>query len=117
MAAIWGRLRSNPDRCVPAKPPAQGGANHKGAVTGNAPVNQTPTAKKPAASLVKHRTVATKNRRTVSPRVSRMRQAFVASASLRPMAQQLLQDRSLPAYAGVDAYARIHAKEDAGALA
>jgi soluble lytic murein transglycosylase len=46
-----------------------------------------------------------------------MRQAFVASASLRPMAQQLLQDRSLPAYAGVEAYARVHAKEDAGALA
>ena len=46
-----------------------------------------------------------------------MRQAFVASASLRPMAQQLLQDRSLPAYAGVQAYARAHAKEDAGALA
>ena len=46
-----------------------------------------------------------------------MRQAFVASASLRPMAQQLLQDRSLAAYAGVDAYARSHAKEDAGALA
>jgi len=33
------------------------------------------------------------------------------------MAQQLLQDRSLPAYAGVDSYARVHAKEDAGALA
>jgi soluble lytic murein transglycosylase len=46
-----------------------------------------------------------------------MRQAFVASANLRPMAQQLLQDRSLPAYAGVEAYARAHAKEDAGALA
>jgi soluble lytic murein transglycosylase len=46
-----------------------------------------------------------------------MRQAFVASASLRPMAQQLLQDRSLAAYAGVDAYARVHANEDAGALA
>ncbi len=46
-----------------------------------------------------------------------MRQAFVASASLRPMAQQLLQDRSVPAYAGVDAYARVHASEDAGALA
>jgi len=46
-----------------------------------------------------------------------MRQAFVASASLRPMAQQLLQDRTLPAYAGVQAYARAHAKEDAGALA
>ncbi len=46
-----------------------------------------------------------------------MRQAFVASASLRPMAQQLLQDRSLPAYTGVQAYARAHSKEDAGALA
>jgi soluble lytic murein transglycosylase len=46
-----------------------------------------------------------------------MRQAFVASANLRPMAQQLLQDRSLPAYAGVEAYARAHSKEDAGALA
>ena len=53
----------------------------------------------------------------MSPRVRRMRQAFVASASLRPMAQQLLQDRSLPAYAGIQAYARAHAKDDAGALA
>jgi soluble lytic murein transglycosylase len=46
-----------------------------------------------------------------------MRQAFVASASLRPMAQQLVQDRSPAAYAGVEAFARTHAKEDAGALA
>ncbi len=33
------------------------------------------------------------------------------------MAQQLLQDRTPVAYAGVEAYARRHAKEDAGALA
>jgi soluble lytic murein transglycosylase len=33
------------------------------------------------------------------------------------MAQQLLQDRSVAAYAGVEAYARRHPKEDAGALA
>ena len=33
------------------------------------------------------------------------------------MAQQLLQDRTPAAYAGVEAYARHHAKEDAGALA
>lgn len=46
-----------------------------------------------------------------------MHEAFVASASLKPMAHQLLQDRSLAAYAGVDAYARRHAQEDAGALA
>jgi soluble lytic murein transglycosylase len=46
-----------------------------------------------------------------------MRQAFVASASLRPMAQQLLQDRSPAAYTGVEAFARAHSKDDAGALA
>lgn len=46
-----------------------------------------------------------------------MREAFVASANLRPMAQQLIQDRTPQAYAGVEAYARAHAKEDAGALA
>jgi len=33
------------------------------------------------------------------------------------MAQQLLQDRTPAGYAGVEAYARRHAKEDAGALA
>ncbi|HEX9111140.1 MAG TPA: transglycosylase SLT domain-containing protein [Terriglobales bacterium] len=53
----------------------------------------------------------------MSPRVRRVKQAFVASASLRPMAQQLLQDRTPAAYAGVEAYARRHSKEDAGALA
>ena len=58
-----------------------------------------------------------KKRKRVSPRVRRVKQAFVASASLRPMAQQLLQDRTPAAYAGVEAYARRHSKEDAGALA
>ncbi|MGH9500256.1 MAG: tetratricopeptide repeat protein, partial [Terriglobales bacterium] len=52
-----------------------------------------------------------------SPRLRRMRQAFVASATLRPMARQLLQDRTPAAYAGVQAFAVRHAKEDAGALA
>jgi soluble lytic murein transglycosylase len=46
-----------------------------------------------------------------------MHQAFVASTSLKPMARQLLQDRSPAAYAGVEAYARRHAGQDAGALA
>ncbi len=53
----------------------------------------------------------------MSPRVRRIRQAFVASTTLRPMAQQLIQDRSVAGYAGVEAYARAHSKEDAGALA
>ncbi len=53
----------------------------------------------------------------MSPRVRRIRQAFVASTTLRPMAQQLIQDRTPAAYSGVEAYARAHTKEDAGALA
>ncbi len=62
-------------------------------------------------------TASKKKRRRRSPRVQRMHQAFVASASLKPMARQLLQERTPAAYAGVEAYARRHAKEDAGALA
>ncbi|MGH9528825.1 MAG: transglycosylase SLT domain-containing protein, partial [Terriglobales bacterium] len=46
-----------------------------------------------------------------------MRLAFVASSSLKSMARQLLQDRTPTAYAGVEAYARRHGGEDAGALA
>jgi soluble lytic murein transglycosylase len=53
----------------------------------------------------------------MSPRVRRIRQAFVASTTLRPMAQQLVQDRTPAAYAGVEVFARAHAKQDAGALA
>jgi soluble lytic murein transglycosylase len=91
------------------KPPA------KKPVTGKSNSGKPSSGKKPASSAKGHYTNT--RRHTVSPRVRRMRQAFVASASLRPMAQQLLQDRSLPAYAGVQAYARAYAKEDAGALA
>jgi soluble lytic murein transglycosylase-like protein/TolA-binding protein len=85
----------------------------------------TPSTKPPAPPAKKtvapnHKTsrvTSKKKRKTVSPRVRRVRRAFVASASLRPMAQQLLQDRTPVAYAGVEAYARKYAKEDAGALA
>ena len=62
-------------------------------------------------------TAAAKGKKAVSPRVKRIRQAFVASTTLRPMAVQLIQDRNPAAYAGVEAFARAHAKEDAGALA
>jgi peptidoglycan lytic transglycosylase len=52
-----------------------------------------------------------------SPRLRRMHRAFVESTRLKPMARQLLQDRTPAAYAGVEAYARHHANQDAGALA
>ncbi len=41
----------------------------------------------------------------------------MASATLKPMAQQLLQSRTPAAYAGVEAFARKHSAEDAGSLA
>jgi soluble lytic murein transglycosylase len=72
----------------------------------------------PLASKAKKKKPVTRRKRNHnSPRLKRMRQAFVGSATLRPMARQLLQDRTPAAYAGVEAYARRHAKEDAGALA
>ena len=72
---------------------------------------------KASAAKPSARKTTQKRRKPVSPRVRRVRQAFAASANLRPMAQQLLQDRTPVAYAGVEAYARRHSKEDAGALA
>lgn len=78
----------------------------------SAPARATSGKKKTAAS-----TSTKKKRKKISPHVRRVRQAFVASASLRPMAQQLLADRTPSAYAGVEAFARRHPKEDAGALA
>src|SRR2546425_211612 len=65
----------------------------------------------------KKRSGVTKRRRRSSPRLRRMHQAFVASSTLKAMARQLLQDRTPAAYRGVEAYARRHTKEDAGALA
>jgi len=45
------------------------------------------------------------------------KKTFVASADLRAMARQLMKARSPQAYAGVEAYAAQHAKDEAGPLA
>ncbi len=83
-----------------------------------AQTSTTHTAKKPVHRTSKRATrKASKKRKRMSPRVRRVRQAFVASTTLRPMARQLLQDRTPAAYAGVERYARLHAREDAGSLA
>ncbi|HST78972.1 MAG TPA: hypothetical protein VLN58_10830, partial [Verrucomicrobiae bacterium] len=50
-------------------------------------------------------------------RLRHMKRAFVASADLKPMAQQLLENRSPQAYAGVEEYAHRHRKDDAAPLA
>jgi len=74
-------------------------------------------AKSKAAKKRDSKSVASKRKKKMTPRVRRIRRAFVASSSLRPMARQLLQDRTPAGYAGVEAYARRHSREDAGSLA
>lgn len=66
----------------------------------------------------KSKTKKSKKKKKVSAvRIRRMRRAFVASTELKPMARQLLDSRSRAAYAGVEAYGRKHAHDDAGMLA
>jgi peptidoglycan lytic transglycosylase len=79
------------------------------AAQSSAPKAQHPRKRKSKAA-VRHRSHP-------SPRSRRMHAAFVASTRLKLMAAQLLQDRTPAAYAGVEAYARRHTREDAGALA
>jgi len=114
---LWlGFLRSAVAQSTSSKPDVESaqspGTQQKSTPTKSAVTKRTPAGSKTVASAS-----TKKKRKTISPRMRRVRQAFVASASLRPMAQQLLQDRTPTAYAGVEAYARSHAREDAGALA
>jgi soluble lytic murein transglycosylase len=108
-------VETRPTPSSAASAPAEAAASKSTAANGTA--TKSPSAKSTSAKKKSTAAVARKKHKTVSPRVRRVRQAFVASASLRPMAQQLLQDRTPTAYAGVEVYARRHPKEDAGALA
>jgi soluble lytic murein transglycosylase len=119
LPAAEARPQSAPDAAAPAatqSEPAAKTSSGDSKKSSAKPAGRATSTKKPATDSARHRAVAAK-KRVVSPRVRRMRQAFVASASLRPMAQQLLQDRNPAAYAGVEAYSRAHSKDDAGALA
>lgn len=82
--------------------------------------NKTGRTKKSAKGAAAKKTSASskKKKKHVDPaRLRRMNRAFVASADLKPMAQQLIDTRSKAAYDGVEAWARKHAGSDAGALA
>jgi soluble lytic murein transglycosylase len=103
----------SPDTATPAKKPAS-----KTAATSSASTSKSGTS---AAGTTHKKTATTthKKRKHKEPtlRVKRVHQAFVASTTLRPMAEQLLQDRTPAAYAGVEAYAQKHSAETAGSLA
>jgi peptidoglycan lytic transglycosylase len=80
---------------------------------------QTSSKKSPSTkSKSKKATAASAQKKAqASRKLGHIKRAFVASADLRSMAQQLLENRSPQAYQGVEAYARKHAKDDAGPLA
>ena len=67
-----------------------------------------PTASKPSKQQQKANTAR-------AARAARIRQAFIASQELRPMAEQLSTLRTPEAYAGVTAFAHKHMGEAAGA--
>src|SRR5262249_6094446 len=96
--------RSSPSRASGPRAPAAKAAPKKKSSTHKPRLKNTKTAR------------SARSRRP-SPRFRRIRQAFVSSATLKPMALQLLQNRTFAAYAGVEAYARKHSAEDAGSLA
>jgi len=75
------------------------------------------TAAKPARHAAKpsKKPVSAKLRAARRAHTARIKLAFVASAELRPMAQQLATMRTPAAYAGVTKYAQRHTGEAAGA--
>ena len=77
---------------------------------------KSPSAKSSSAQSKKAAAEAQK-KALAKRKLGHIKRAFVASADLRPMAQQLLENRTPQAYQGVEAYARKHAKDDAGPVA
>ncbi|HEY2498290.1 MAG TPA: transglycosylase SLT domain-containing protein [Candidatus Angelobacter sp.] len=73
--------------------------------------------KKSPSTKSKTATKEARKKAEAARKLRHIKRAFVTSAELRPMAQQLLENRTPQAYAGVEAYARKHAKDDAGPLA
>jgi soluble lytic murein transglycosylase len=88
-------------------------ASSKNSAPSSTTSQRSPAKKK---SSTKRKTAAAKKKHVSPIRVRRVKRAFVASADLKPMARQLLQDRNPAAYVGVERYARTH-NDGAGSLA
>ncbi|MBO0910526.1 MAG: transglycosylase SLT domain-containing protein [Acidobacteria bacterium] len=115
-AAQAGAQTAGPPPDPQAHPPARRTSGVPRSASPKAAQKKKSSAHKPRSNSKKTAARSVRSRRA-SPRVRRIRQAFVSSATLKPMALQLLQNRTLAAYAGVEAYARRHSAEDSGSLA
>ncbi len=77
-----------------------------------------PSGQKKTTTVTKAERAKTKKKRAaVTRRMRRAQRAFVVSSDLKPMARQLLENRTRAGYAAIEAYARRHSHDDAGALA
>jgi soluble lytic murein transglycosylase len=91
-------------------------ANHHAKPKSKAAAGAKPVAKTATkAGSKKGKPVTGRTRAVRSARSVKLKQAFVASTELRPMAQQLASTRTAAAYAGVAAYARQHQGEASAA--
>ena len=79
---------------------------------------QTTSAHKHVAQKKSAKSSKAKRKPAITPEHRRkLHRAFVESADLRPMAKQLLEARTPPAYAGVERYALKHRADQGGVLA
>jgi soluble lytic murein transglycosylase len=108
--AVASASSSAPQVAAPSVRPKPAAPSSKNKKKSSAPKKQG------TAASARKRQLSSRGRRN-SPRFKRMHQAFVASATLKPMSRQLLQDRTPAAYAGVEAFARRNSSNDAGSLA
>jgi soluble lytic murein transglycosylase len=117
--ANLGWSQDGAEKTAPAKTGNAGkktGASQTSASQKKSTSRKTTTASKRATpSKSAHKNTA--KQRAHAARIKRMTRAFIASATLKPMASQLMEARTPAAYAGVEKYARQHAGTDAGAMA
>src|SRR5579863_3117279 len=93
--------------------PSKTGTHSKKSTSGKSGAHKSKAGSKSASSRRRARRRGTKAQRMA--RTARIKQAFVASTELRPMAQQLTTMRTPAAYAGVSAYAHRQTGDAAGA--
>ncbi len=121
--AVSGWPQDEAEKAPVKKSSASGKAAAGKSAAGKTSPRPKKSTQKKTATASKHAAPAksahkrTAKQRVSAVRIKRMTRAFVASASLKPMASQLIEARTPAAYAGVEKYARQHAGTDAGAMA
>jgi soluble lytic murein transglycosylase len=117
---------------LPCIAPAQDASPSTSKTTSSSSTKKKPTAKKSASKAsaskssskraagkrasVRKKSARGRSRRLSQVSVRRINRAFVASAELKPMANQLILARTPAAYNGVESWTQRHAATDAGAL-